>query len=141
MSIKSEDVTSDLFLYAIEQYKIRNKDIQIDINIIKEEYQRFWFIIKLFSTYRNSGEINTRLLMNHFIILTNIFEISAVHILMTIVLDKKDFDIISYVLTLLNFVGYISDDRHLYIRQEEYLLKDIPFDMVLMKKLEGILNG
>lgn len=141
MSIKSEDVTSDLFLYAIEQYKIRNKDIQIDINIIKEEYQRFWFIIKLFSTYRNSGELNTRLLMNHFIILTNIFEISAVHILMTIVLDKKDFDIISYVLTLLNFVGYISDDRHLYIRQEEYLLKDIPFDMVLMKKLEGILNG
>ena len=140
MSIKSEDVTNELFLYAVEQYKLHNRGIQVDINIIKEEYQRFWFIIKLFSTYRNSGELNTRLLLNHFTILTNIFEISAVHILMAIALDKEDYDTISCVLTLLNFVGYVSDDRHLYIRQEEYILKDIPFDMPLMKKLEGILN-
>lgn len=139
-NIKSEDTTHELFLYAIEQYKIRNKGLQIDINIIKEEYQRFWFIIKLFSTYRNSGELNTRLLLNHFIILTNVFEIAAVHILMAIALDKEDYDIISYTLTLLHFVGYVSVDRHLYIREQEYLLTDIPFDTQLLRKLEEILN-
>lgn len=140
VSIKSDDVTSDLFLYAVEQYKLHNKDVQVDINIIKEEYQRFWFILKLFSIYKNSGELNTRLLLNHFIILTNIFEIAAVHILLEIAIDKEDYDIISYTLTLLNFVGYISTDKHFFIRNQEYLYQNVAFDMGILNKLEAILN-
>ena len=96
--------------------------------------------MKLFSTYRNSGELNIRLLLNHFIILTNVFQISAVHILLAIAIDKEDFDIISYTLTLLNFIGYVAEDRHFYIKEQEYLYIDIPFDRPLMKKLQGILN-
>lgn len=140
VSIKSDDVTSDLFLYAVEQYKLHNKDVQVDINIIKEEYQRFWFILKLFSIYKNSGELNTRLLLNHFIILTNIFEIAAVHILLEIAIDKEDYDIISYTLTLLNFVGYVSTDKHFFIRNQEYLYQNVAFDMGILNKLEAILN-
>lgn len=139
-NIKSEDITHELFLYAVEQYKISNNYNQVDMNNVKEEYQRFWLIIKLFSTYRNSGEVNIRLLLNHFIILTNIFQISAVHILLAIALDKEDFDIISYTLTLLNFIGYVAEDRHFYIKEQEYLYTDIPFDRPLMRKLQGILN-
>lgn len=139
-NIKSEDVTHELFLYAVEQYKISNNYNQVDLNSVKEEYQRFWLIIKLFSTYRNSGDLNVRLLLNHFIILTNIFQISAVHILLAIALDKEDFDIISYTLTLLNFIGYVAEDRHFYIKEQEHLYTDVPFDRPLMKKLEGILN-
>lgn len=139
-NIKSQDVTHELFQYAIEQYKLSNNYNQIDINNVKEEYQRFWLIMKIFSTYRNSGELNTRLLLNHFIILTNIFQISAVHILLAIALDKKDFDIISYTLTLLHFIGYVAEDRHFYIKEQEYLYTDIPFDKHLMNKLQGILN-
>lgn len=140
VSIKADDVTSDLFLYAVEQYKLHNKDVQVDINIIKEEYQRFWFILKLFSIYKNSGELNTRLLLNHFIILTNIFEIAAVHILLEIAIDKEDYDIISYTLTLLNFVGYVSTDKHFFIRNQEYLYQNVAFDMGILHKLEAILN-
>ena len=139
-NIKSEDVTNELFLYAVEQYKISNNYNQVDMNNVKEEYQRFWLIMKLFSTYRNSGDLNVRLLLNHFIILTNIFQISAVHILLAIAIDKEDFDIISYTLTLLNFIGYVAEDRHFYIKEQEYLYIDIPFDRPLMKKLQGILN-
>lgn len=139
-NIKSEDVTNELFLYAVEQYKISNNYNQVDMNNVKEEYQRFWLIMKLFSTYRNSGELNIRLLLNHFIILTNVFQISAVHILLAIAIDKEDFDIISYTLTLLNFIGYVAEDRHFYIKEQEYLYIDIPFDRPLMKKLQGILN-
>ena len=139
-NIKSEDVTNELFLYAVEQYKISNNYNQVDMNNVKEEYQRFWLIMKLFSTYRNSGDLNVRLLLNHFIILTNIFQISAVHILLAIAIDKEDFDIISYTLTLLNFIGYVAEDRHFYIKEQEYLYIDIPFDRPLMQKLQGILN-
>lgn len=139
-NIKSEDVTHELFLYAVEQYKISNNYNQVDLNNVKEEYQRFWLIMKLFSTYRNSGELNIRLLLNHFIILTNVFQISAVHILLAIALDKEDFDIVSYTLTLLNFIGYVAEDRHFFIKEQEYLYVDIPFDRPLMKKLQGILN-
>lgn len=138
--IKSDDKINELFNYAIEQYKKHNSDKTVDVSIIKEEYQRFWFIIKLLAVYRNSGELNTRLLLNHLIILTNIFETSAVNILLKIALDRADYDIVSYVLTLLSFIGYIPEDKHLYIMDEEYLLEDIPLNLALLRKLENILN-
>jgi hypothetical protein len=136
-NIKSDDVNDELFLYAVEQYKLHNKDKTVDISIIQEEYQRFWFIIKLLAVYRNSSELNVRLLLNHLIILTNLFEISAVTILLRIALDKGDYDIITYVLTLLSFIGYIPDDKHMYIMSEEYLLNDIPVNSELLRKLEN----
>jgi hypothetical protein len=139
-TIKSDDIENELFQYAIEQYKKHNRDKIVDIAIIQEEYNRFWFIIKLLAVYRNSGEINIRLLINHIIILTNIFEISAINILLTIALDKGDYDIISYVMTLLFFIGYIPDDRRLIIMEEEYLLVDVPINSELLKKLESELN-
>lgn len=136
MAIKSDDVSSELFSYAVEQYKKYNKDKTVDITIVLSEYQRFWFIIKLLAVYRNSNELNVRLLLNHLIILTNIFEISAVGILLRIAIDKADYDIISYVMSILSFIGYIPEDKHLYIMEEEYLLTDVPLNMELLKKLE-----
>jgi hypothetical protein len=138
--IKSDDMEHRLFHYAVEQYSLHNNDKAVDLAIIKEEYQRFWFIIKILAIYRNSGELNTRLLLNHLIILTNIFELGAVNILIAIAIDKDDFDIISYVLTVLQFIGYVPDDMHFDILNEEYLLKDIPINLVLLKKLERILD-
>jgi hypothetical protein len=139
-SIRADDIDNEVFQYAVEKYKLHNKDKIVDVSIIQEEYNRFWFIIKILAVYRNSSELNGRLLINHMIILTNIFEISAVNILLRIALDKGDYDIISYVMTLLFFVGYIPDDRHLYIMGEEYLLTDVPINSELLKKLESSLN-
>lgn len=138
--LKSDDTNSELFSYAIEQYKLHNYDKTVDVSIIKEEYQRFWFIIKLLVVYRNSGELNTRLLLNHLIILTNVFEISAINILLKIVLDKGDFDIVSYVLTLLSFIGYVPENKRMVIMDDEYWLAEIPLNLILLNKLEGVLN-
>jgi hypothetical protein len=139
-SIKADDVDNELFKYAIEQYKLHNKEKIVDATIVQEEYNRFWFIIKLLAVYRNSGELNVRLLINHMVILTNIFEISAVNILIKIVLDKGDYDIISYVMTVLFFLGYVRDDKYFSFMGEEYLLTDVPINSELLKKLESALN-
>lgn len=141
MAIRSDDISHDLFLYAVEQFKLHNKDDTIDISIIKEEYNRFWFVLKLLAVYKNNNELNVRLLLNHLIILTNIFEIGAVNILLGISIDRGDYEIISNVMTILSFIGYVSEEHHFYILEEEYLLTDVPLNPELLKKLEqGIYN-
>lgn len=134
--IKSEDITDSLFIFAIDEYKKYNNESTVDINIIRSEYQRFWFIIKILAMYRNGGELNSRLLLNHLIILTNVFEISAVDILLTIAIDKADYDILSYVITILHFIGYLPDNKEFNIMGEDYILSDIPINTTLIQKLE-----
>lgn len=133
---KLDDINNELFQYAVEQYKKHNSDLVVDIEIIQEEYLRFWYIIKLLAVYKNSNEINIRLLLNHLIILTNIFEIGAVTILLKIALDRGDYEIISYVITILSFIGYVSEDKRFNIMEDEYMLNDIPLNLELLKKLE-----
>lgn len=133
---KLDNINNELFQYAVEQYKKHNSDLVVDIEIIQEEYLRFWYIIKLLAVYKNSNEINIRLLLNHLIILTNIFEIGAVTILLKIALDRGDYEIISYVITILSFIGYVSEDKRFNIMEDEYMLNDIPLNLELLKKLE-----
>lgn len=135
-TIKQDDVSDPLFLYTVEQYKKSNNDLTVDIVIVQSEYQRFWFIMKMLAVYRNGGDLNTRLLLNHLIILTNIFELSAVSILLRIAIDKADYDILSYVMTILHFIGYVPDNKEFNIMGEEYILTDIPINTVLLQKLE-----
>lgn len=140
MQIKAEDRDNEVFQYAVEQYKISNHVKYIDEDLIHQEYQRFWFILKMLVTYRNSSQLNIRLLMNHITILMNIFEYGFIHIILKIVLEKKDYDIISYVLTILNFIGYNPEDKIMLVMGKEYLIDVIEIDVVLYKKLEEILD-
>ena len=98
----------------------------------QEEYQRYWFVLKLLAIYRNRNEINVRLLLNHLVVLTNNFGQEASQILLKLSIEKADYDILSYVLTILTIIGFVPDNRLISILGEDYLLEDIPLD----KKLE-----
>lgn len=48
-----------------------------DIVEFEEDLKRFHYIRKLFSRYRQLGELNERLILNHLIIIYNVFGIAA----------------------------------------------------------------
>lgn len=124
--ISPNDTESNVYKFALQSYKKNTKSGQIDYDDFNEDYGRYWFVIKLLVVYRNSGEVNVRLLFNHLIILTNNFGAEAAQILLSLALDKGDYDVISLAMTALNCVGYIPDDKFMTIINEEYLLNDIP---------------
>lgn len=130
--LKSDDYTCPVYQYALEQYKINSKRHNIDLEEFQEDYNRFWFVIKLLVIYRNKSELNTRLLFNHLIILVNNFGIGASKILLKIALEKGDYEIISYSLTLLDFIGFVPENRMIEIMGDDYLLSEIPINKNLL---------
>lgn len=124
----------------MSEYKLNSKHNKLDYEEFQEDYQRFWYLIKLLVIYRNSGEVNVRLMFNHLVILTNNFGHAAAEILMRVAIDKGDYDIIRYSMTILHYVGYIPDDRFMKLIDEEYVLQDIPLSTELLQAIEDKLN-
>lgn len=131
--IKYDDVACPIYQFALEAYKHNAKYSQIDIEEFQQEYQRYWFLLKILAIYRNKGELNTRLLLNHLIVLTNNFGQEAAQILLKLSIEKADFDILSCVITILNIIGFVPDNRLIVILGEEYLLEDIPLNRTLQE--------
>lgn len=129
----------DIFKFAFDLYSKKSNANVVDIEEFIEDYSRFWYIIKLLVIYRNSGELNVRLLFNHLTILTNIFGLESSQILMKLVLDKADYDIVSYSMTLLYYIGFLPDDKFLKIIGDEYIL-DVPLSTEFIKYLEEKLD-
>lgn len=86
--------------------------------------------------YINSGEINTRLLFNHLTILMNMFGLETREILLKIALDKGNYEVIQYCMTLLYYIGFIPDNKLMDIIGDEYLL-DIPLSKEFLNYLEN----
>lgn len=140
--VQPDDISSEIFQYAYEKYKQENKHRPFSLNEedFKEDYQRFWYVIKILIMYQNSGSLNVRLLFNHLIILSNIFGKSLAEILLRLSIEKGNYEVISYTLSLLHYLGYIPDDKDVFIMGEEYLLTDIPIDSIIISRIEAGLH-
>lgn len=57
-------------------------DVAADVDEFKEDMKRFRYIKRLLNNYRKTGEIKHRLLLNHVIILTNVFDDMALELLL-----------------------------------------------------------
>lgn len=134
--LKSDDYTCPVYQYALVEYKKNLNHPQVDLEEFQDAYNRFWFVIKLLVIYKNKSELNTRLLVNHLIILVNNFGIGASKILLKIVLEKGDYEVISYALTILDFIGFIPENRLIDIMGEEYLLTEIPINRNLLTYIQ-----
>jgi hypothetical protein len=80
-----------------------------------DDMKRFKYIKRLFRKYTATGELRTRLIINHIIILTNVFGVDAA----TTMLFLKTF------LVFLNFMP-------------ENDMQDLPVHKLLLKELENI---
>jgi hypothetical protein len=122
-----------IFQFALEQYKKHHDEINEDDFV--EDYSRFWYIIKLLVIYRNSGELNVRLLLNHVIILTNSFGTTTNQILIKLLLNKGEYEVLVHGVTLLVFLGYMPQNNMLNIMNEDYVI-DVPLSVELYNLLD-----
>ena len=111
--------TSDIF--ALKHYDNRGAG--------KEEFEddlkRFKYLKRLFRKYDTSKEFKSRLIINHVIILSNVFGVDAATTLLFFKIDKEHWSILK---TILIFLNYMPEDE----------LIDIEIDQNVMEELKRI---
>ena len=117
----------NFLLFAIKYHEnpqaVTKKDFEKDLN-------HFKYIKRLLKRYRNTGELKTHLLVNHFIILYNIFGEAATPMLFFKIDQELWPAMKSFIIFLNKFPEYPKTFIH-----------DIKVDLDCMKSLYQIYNG
>ena len=125
--IFSELNEENFLLFAIKHYEnpqaVTREDFEKDLN-------HFKYIKRLLKRYKGSGELKVHLLINHFIILYNIFGDATTPMLFF----KIERDLWSSVKTFIMFLDKLPEFPRCYIQ-------DIEMDQKCLEELEKITNG
>ena len=117
----------NFLLFAIKNYEnpqaVTKEDFDKDLN-------HFKYIKRLFKRYKNTGELKVPLLINHFIVLYNIFGEAATPMLFF----KIEKELWSTMKTFILFLNKIPEYPKCY-------LHDIPVDLNCLKELQKIFKS
>ncbi len=122
------DLNAENFpLFAIKNYEnpqaVTKSDFEKDLN-------HFKYIKRLLKRYKNTGELKTHLLLNHFIILYNIFGEATTPMLFF----KIEEDLWSTMKTFVVFLNRLPEHPHCYIH-------DVEIDEYCLSQLTSIQHG
>lgn len=115
---------NNFLLFAIKHYEnpqaVTKEDFRKDLN-------HFKYIKRLIKKYKKTGELKTHLLINHFIVLYNIFGEAATPMLFF----KIDREMWMQVKTVIVFLNRLPEYPKTYIH-------DIPVDLNCLAQLQNI---
>ena len=106
MIVFNELTEKNLFLYAAKHYK--NPKFS-DIDDFYEDLKRFKYIKRLLNRYIESDELSERLILNHLIVVFNVFGIEAALNILDFKLEDKHWPVMKPFLIFLN---YIRNDQY-----------------------------
>ena len=126
--MRFDELTEKNFLlFAIKHYEnpqaVTKEDFDRDLN-------HFKYIKRLLKRYKNSGQLKTHLLLNHFIILYNIFGEATTPMLFFKIERELWSAMKSFIIFLGRFPEYPHSDIH-----------DIQVDMLCLTELYKIYNA
>ena len=95
-----EKITKKNWLfYAIKNYNVPNLDSEQEFY---EDVKRFKYLKRLFRKYKTTGELKTRLVLNHIIVLSNVFGNEAAATLLLFKIEREYWPILKTFLQYLN---------------------------------------
>tara|TARA_B000000460_G_C21429186_1_gene354359 strand:- start:104 stop:493 length:390 start_codon:yes stop_codon:yes gene_type:complete len=126
------DLTEDNFiLYAMKYYDnpqcVSEQDFHNDLKILK-------YIKRLLNRYNKTGNIKERLMINHLIMLGNIFPIEVLSRILFLKLPEQYW---SALKTFLIFLKYMPDNIKI-INGKNIISSDIQVDLKIAEKLRNI---
>ena len=114
--------SSNVVMYAIRHYNNPQCEGEKEF---EDDLKRFKYIKRLLRKYHETGILKERLLLNHFIVLNNVFGAEACATLLLFKIQKE------YWKTMKSFLLYLN-----IITKEE--LKDVNEDKKVQEVLEGL---
>ena len=122
MKIFEELSDDNWMMYASKYYR------NVQCTSVEEFYddlQRFKYLKRLFKRYLNNDDLQERLILNHIIVLNNVFGIEETNKMLFYKIDKDQWPILKTFLVYLNF---LSEDAYV----------EIPLDQNIIKVLRAI---
>ena len=117
----------NFLLFAIKNYEnpkaVTREDFEKDLN-------HFKYIKRLLKKYRNTGQLKTHLILNHFIILYNVFGEATTPMLF----HKIEEDLWPVMKSFIIFLGKLPEYPKCYIH-------DVQVDINCLSQLYRIYNG
>tara|TARA_Y100001978_G_C23618219_1_gene397079 strand:- start:163 stop:531 length:369 start_codon:yes stop_codon:yes gene_type:complete len=122
MKIFDELTNKNFQFYASKYYD--NKQCT-SIEEFKDDMQRFKYLKRLFKRYSTAGDLQERLILNHLIIIRNVFGIDAAIKMLFFKVEEQHWPALKTFLVYLN-----------YLREDLYV--DVPLDVNIVRVLRGI---
>ena len=119
----------NILLYATKAYDKPN----CVMSEFLEDMKRFNYLNKLFMRYRKYDELRERLIMNHLMVLYNVFGPEAVSRLLFYKVEKEDYSPLKTFLLFLN----IMPEKVKGINGSDIISSYIPVDMKIANKLRA----
>ena len=126
-----DDLTSEnILLYAVKAYDRPN----MLMSEFKEDMKRFNYLKRLLKRYRKDGEMRERLVINHLVVLYNVFGIEVATRLLFYKMSKEDYGALKTYLLFLNYMPSIVRG----IKGQDIISSDISVDMQIAEVLRQI---
>ena len=122
MLIFNELTEDNLFLYAAKHY---DNPTFSDVNDFYEDLKRFKYIKRLTNRYLEHNDLAERLILNHLVVVFNVFGVEATLNILELKLDTKHWPVIK---PFLIFLKYITNEQ----------LTDIKMDKTVVDRLRQI---
>jgi len=111
-------------MFAMKHYDNPQADGEEEF---QDDLKRFKYLKRLLKKYHEGGELKERLILNHIIVLTNVFGVEASSTLLLFKIERE------YWSELKTFMVYLH-----MIREDELAFEGIPTDQYIWKTLESI---
>lgn len=121
---------SNVLLYAAKCYDKPNC-IQSEFD---EDYKKFRYIKRLLNRYRIGGRIKERLILNHLVMVQNVFGVEASTRILFLRIDRRDWSALKTLLVYTSAMPNIVKG----IRGRDIVSSDISLDPTLVEVLRKI---
>jgi hypothetical protein len=126
-----DDLTSEnILMYAMKAYDKPN----CIMSEFKEDMKRFNYLKRLFKRYRKLGELREQLVLNHLVVLYNVFGPEVATRLLFYKMTKDDYSVLK---TYLLFISCMPD-RVRGIKGHDIVSSEISVDMTIANALRQI---
>jgi hypothetical protein len=123
-----DDLTNDnILIYAVKAYDKPN----CIMSEFKEDMKRFNYLKRLFKRYRKIGELREQLVLNHLVVICNVFGPEVATRLLFFKMSKDDY---SALKTYLLFLSCMPE-RVKGIKGQDLISSEIPVDMTIAEIL------
>jgi hypothetical protein len=117
-------------IYAVKAYDRPN----CVMSEFKDDMKRFNYLKRLFKRYRKLDELRERLVLNHLVVLYNVFGPEVATRLLFYKMAKDDYPALKTYLMFLS----VMPDRVRGIKGQDIISSDIPVDMKIADMLRDI---
>jgi len=119
-----DDLTNDnILIYAVKAYDKPN----CIMSEFKEDMKRFNYLKRLFKRYRKIGELREQLVLNHLVVICNVFGPEVATRILFFKMSKDDFPALKTYLLFLSCMP----ERVKGIKGHDIISSEIPVDMTI----------